>query len=444
MLPPRFLLLLLLPSLAFAEPVSFRRDIAPLLLDNCLACHGPKKAEGGYRIDSFERLMQAGDSGLAPFTAKALDDSETFRRLVAEDAEERMPLEGQPLSPPQVELFRRWIAEGAGYDHDDPKAALFSITPPPTHPQPPAAYPHAIPITAAVFSQDGKKLYVGGYHEITVWNPENGELLQRLENVGQRTYALRLSQDGKTLAVGCGAPGKLGEVRLLDLTQEGRLLRVFGKAADVVLDLQFSPDGKQIAAAAADNLLRVYQVESGEMVREISSHSNWVTSVAFSPDSQRLASGSRDKTVKVFDLKNGELQTTYTGHSQTVQGVAFHPDGDTVFSSSADHRVHQWKIADGKKIADVASFGDEVHKLATGGGFFFAASNDKSVRQFEAKTRKTIRTYSGHQDAALSAAFHAASQRLASGGFDGRVYIWNTQDGQLITQFIAAPGYAAN
>ena len=29
------------------EPVSFRKDLAPILLDQCLACHGPKKAEGG-------------------------------------------------------------------------------------------------------------------------------------------------------------------------------------------------------------------------------------------------------------------------------------------------------------------------------------------------------------------------------------------------------------
>ncbi|MCA9268871.1 MAG: hypothetical protein KDA41_10395, partial [Planctomycetales bacterium] len=35
------------------EPVSFRRDVAPLLLAKCQACHGPRKAEGGYRVDTF-------------------------------------------------------------------------------------------------------------------------------------------------------------------------------------------------------------------------------------------------------------------------------------------------------------------------------------------------------------------------------------------------------
>ena len=45
---------------AQADPVSFKKDISPILLDNCLACHGPKKAEGGYRIDTYERVMALG------------------------------------------------------------------------------------------------------------------------------------------------------------------------------------------------------------------------------------------------------------------------------------------------------------------------------------------------------------------------------------------------
>src|SRR5215468_2930203 len=62
------------------EWVSFKRDIAPVLLNNCLACHGPKKAEGGYRIDTFERLTAAGDSTQPGFVKKDLEGSEAFRR----------------------------------------------------------------------------------------------------------------------------------------------------------------------------------------------------------------------------------------------------------------------------------------------------------------------------------------------------------------------------
>ena len=88
---------LLFPAVALAEPVSFKRDVAPILLNNCLACHGPKKAEAGYRIDTFERATAAGDSTQPGFIANKLEESEAFRRIVSTDKAERMPLDGDPL-----------------------------------------------------------------------------------------------------------------------------------------------------------------------------------------------------------------------------------------------------------------------------------------------------------------------------------------------------------
>ncbi|MDP7204765.1 MAG: c-type cytochrome domain-containing protein, partial [Pirellulaceae bacterium] len=196
--------LLLVPLAAVGQDkISFRGQVAPLLINNCLACHGPKKAEGGYRVDSFERLSQEGDSGAAGLVAGNLEESELFRRLISEDEDERMPLEGDPLPPEHVDLIKQWIEQGATYDAEDPKASLASIVPPPTHPDPPEAYPSTLPVTALSFSQDGQQLVVGGYHELTVWNPADGALLRRIKNVGQRTYAIQYSPDGSLLAVGC-------------------------------------------------------------------------------------------------------------------------------------------------------------------------------------------------------------------------------------------------
>ncbi len=422
------------------EPVSFKKDIAPILLGNCLACHGPKKSEGSYRIDSFERLMAAGDSELNGFVASNVDESEAFRRIISDDEGERMPLDGDPLPAEQIALIRRWIEEGAKYDSEDPKASLESIVPAPTHPDAPEAYPHTMPITAMTFNSDGTQLFVAGYHELTVWNPADGQLIRRIGNVGQRTYALAFSPDGKTLAVGSGSPGVLGEVRLID-PAEGKVVNVLGSASDVVFDVAFNPAGERLAAAAADGVVRVFDVASGEQQLTITSHSDWVVAVAWNHDGTKLATASRDKTAKVFDASTGDLIVTYSGHGQPVKGVAFHPDGNEVYSSASDNKIQQWKIADGNKSADVASFGGEVYKLSTGGAFMFATSADKSVRQYDAKSRAQVRVYAGHQDWALSAAYHDGTKRLASGSFDGEVRVWNTDDGQQVTSFLAAPGY---
>ena len=434
-----FTVLLLAPAIARAEPPSFKRDIASVLLNNCLACHGPKKAEGGYRIDTFERVTAAGDSTQPGFVAKDLEGSEAFRRILSTDAKERMPLEGDPLPPDQVALLKAWIEAGLPFDGPDVKAPIASYIPPPTHPASPEAYRATMPITALEFSPNGSQLLVGGYHEITVWNTSDGKLLRRIPNIGQRTYALRFSPDGQHLAAACGTPGKHGEVRLLKF-ESGELLKVVGMTSDVVFDCAFSPDGKRLATAAADGVVRVFDVESGSEQLTITSHSDWVFVVIWNADGSQLATGSRDKTAKVFDAKTGELLITYNGHNQSVRGALFHPEGKEVYSSGSDNKLHRWSISEGKKAAEVG-LGGEAYKLTPAGEAFYASSADNKIRQFNQKDQKQLREVLGAKDWVLSTAYHATAKRLAGGTFDGQVYVWNAEDGALATSFYAAPGY---
>ncbi|MGE0756496.1 MAG: c-type cytochrome domain-containing protein [Pirellulaceae bacterium] len=431
-----------LTQLQSAEPVSFRKDIAPILQDACIACHGPKKAEGGYRVDSYERAVKAGDSGTDAFAAGKLDDSEAFRRMTSTDADERMPLEADPLPAEQIALFKRWLEEGAKFDGSSPTADLVTIIPAPTHPEPPASYPFAVPVTAVAFSLDGEKLFVGGYHELTVWNVTDGTLVQRIKNVGQRSYALAVSPDGSLIAVGCGAPGRLGETRVF-ATNTGELKSVVGSTGDVVLDVAFSPAGDRLAVGAADGIVRVFDVSSGNEALNLSSHSDWVTAVAWNADGTRLGTASRDKTAKVFDSKTGELVVTYSGHGQPVRGIAFHPEGKEAYSSGGDNKIHRWQLADAKKTAEIG-FGGEVYKLVCDSESLVAGSADKTVRQFQAKTHSQVRQYPGHADWVLSVAYSLKAKRIASGAFDGVVRVWNAEDGKAVSTFLAAPGLTAS
>jgi WD40 repeat protein len=427
-------------NLSIANDVSFKRDIAPVLLNNCLACHGPKKAEGGYRIDTFERVTAAGDSTQPGFVAKDLEGSEAFRRITSTDVKERMPLEGDPLPPEQVAALKSWIESGLPFDGPDARSPLASYIPPPTHPAPPEKYRGTMPITALEFSPNGAEILVGGYHELLVHSAVDGKLIRRMPGIGQRTYAIHYSPDKALLAVACGTPGKHGEVRLLK-PDSGELVKVLGMTSDVVFDCAFSPSGDRLATAAADGVVRVFDVAGGSEHLTITSHSDWVFAVAWESDGSRIATGSRDKTAKVFDAKTGELLITYSGHNQPVRGVMFHPEGKEMYSAGSDNRLHRWSIAEGKKAAETGLVG-EGYKLTPAGETMIASSADLKVRQFNAKEHKSVRDFTGAKDWILSTAFHADAKRLAGGAFDGQVYIWNADDATLITSFYAAPGYS--
>src|SRR5690242_7317847 len=150
-----------------ANPVSFIREVAPILVGACQGCHGPKTAESNYRLDTFEKLMRPGDFGTAPVTAASLDDSEIYRLITEDDPHVRMPNNGGRLTDSQIQTIANWIRQGAKFDGQNAAAPLRDQIPHDIpYPAPPETYPHAIPITAIAFTSDGTRLVVGGYHEL--------------------------------------------------------------------------------------------------------------------------------------------------------------------------------------------------------------------------------------------------------------------------------------
>jgi mono/diheme cytochrome c family protein len=422
--------------------ISFRRDIAPLLVQKCQACHGPDKAESSYRVDTFAHLKTAGDNELAPFTAGKPDDSELLRLIASEDKDERMPKDADPLSAEEIAAVKKWIEEGAAFDGGDEAALLASILPRLPQPAPPDAYRLPVPITALAFHPSGNELFAAGYHEITVWNPTDGSLIRRIKDLAQRTHAISFNADGSRMAVASGTPARMGEVVLLN-PADGALVRVLGKSGDEIFDAQFSPDGKQLATAGADRTIRIYDVANGNEMRVIENHADWVMAVAWSPDGTKLASASRDKTAKLFEVATGNLLATHSGHGEPVYGVAFKADGQQVYSSGRDRKIRAWKIGDGGNAGETGGFGEEVYKLVNRDGSLFAASADKTVRQFRDADRGQIRQFDGQADWVYSVAAHVPTKRVASGGYNGQVIVWNLDDGKQVAAFFAAPNYSA-
>lgn len=96
---------------AGAPRVDFTKQIAPLLLERCVDCHGPKEQKGDLRLDQKEHLFAADEPSVVPGKP---DDSDLLRRLgLPADDDEVMPQKGEALSKEQQQLFRAWIAEGA-------------------------------------------------------------------------------------------------------------------------------------------------------------------------------------------------------------------------------------------------------------------------------------------------------------------------------------------
>ena len=128
------LLCLLLPLAAPAAPVSFNRDIRPLMSNTCFHCHGPDAShrKAKLRLDVREEALKPGKSGALPIVPGKPDESEILKRIFSTDDDELMPPpeEHKPFTPGQKETFRRWVAEGAVYEPHWAYTPLIRPAPP--------------------------------------------------------------------------------------------------------------------------------------------------------------------------------------------------------------------------------------------------------------------------------------------------------------------------
>src|SRR5215213_11537584 len=150
------------PQSASAQPkqVSFINDVAPILKENCFACHDAKKKSGKYDMTTFEKLMAGGPDG-SPITAGKSKDSE-FHDLIVTTEQRRMPPrdKGEAVPKDRALVIAKWIDQGAKLDAGlDPKADLVKeLRVRWQPPAPPKVYPFPAVVNALTFTPDGKQL----------------------------------------------------------------------------------------------------------------------------------------------------------------------------------------------------------------------------------------------------------------------------------------------
>lgn len=434
------------PSPPASAPVSFLKDVAPILVQNCIACHNPRKSESKYAMTTFAALAKGGQQGEGVTLEPGDPEASYFVELIRHDGEPRMPYKLDPLPADKVAIIERWVEQGARYDGAGPDEDWTAVLRRNTPIVIPDAYAVTVPITALAFSPDNSVIAASGYHEVNLWRATDGALDRRLRGLAERVYDVAYSPDGKWMATASGDPGQFGAVKLwiAEPGGGGKPVRDLLESTDSVFAVAFSPDSKKVAAAGADRVIRIWEAESGTELAQIEDHADWIFDVAFSPDGKRLASASRDKTSKVFDVDKKESIVTFPGHAETVYTVGFSSDGKLIATGGGDNKIRVWNPdGDGKQVRQIAGFGGPVFRLqfTVDGKGLVACSSDKTVRVFNPADGASLRVLSGHNDWIYSFALSTDGKTLASGSWDGELRLWNLADGKPIKTVVAAPGF---
>ncbi|MGH3571639.1 MAG: helix-turn-helix domain-containing protein [Pseudonocardiaceae bacterium] len=250
-------------------------------------------------------------------------------------------------------------------------------------------------------------------------------------------YAVAISPDGRTLAVGSADQA----VRLYDLAnpRAPTFVSILTDHIGTVLAVAFSPDGHTLASASNDHTVRLWDVSNPHhptTAATLTDHTGAVNTVTFSRDGHTLATGSNDNTVRLWDVSNPHHPTTaatLTGLTGPVSAVAFSPDGHTLATSDNSRTVRLWDMRDPhhptpagtltgyQGAVNAVAFSRDGHTLATG-------SDDTTVRLWNPTDPYhpvAVATLDGHTASVESVAFSPDGHTLASASNDRTVRIWD-------------------
>jgi WD40 repeat protein len=334
------------------------------------------------------------------------------------------------------------------------------------------------PTECATISPDRTAIALGWKHHIYLWNLRNGQLIQHLETDCGWVYSLVFSPDSKLITA------KISNDRSIALwdVSSGELVRKLKGHTAFVKNLTFSPDGKLLASGGENNVIRLWNIETGKQLQRLEEEDGWRclgASLVFSPDSKLLAVASdryfgREDGIRLWDVKSGRAARLLQSDRQGIVNLAFSHDSKLLIAQSKERALESWNVASGEVIATTntdnsipcanyfqrdrwqqleKSIDSLSHFAIDPEGQILATSrDDNTICLRDLVTGKQLQLLTGHQEAISSLAFSPIPRSplnpplksgeggegkiLASASKDRAIALWDVATGKQLKLLI--------
>ena len=336
---------------------------------------------------------------------------------------------------------------------------------------------HTHPVKSITFSSDGEHFATAGLDsKVLVWQLDDPRIPpEEFKTEMRQVYDLCFSPLGRTLGI-CGRSNKIELVNLsnhtkelipvpggsditsLDFSQVNDLIAVgcsagniyvvdrstgdqysLGKIKRAVLDVRFLPDGKTLASAGQDQVIRLWDLEYRKSKGILRGHKGFVRQIAISADGKTIYSASNDQTLREWASSMPDKADVLRGSGQWVHSIAYSPDGKYLVSGmwvseASDSSIRQWDVSARAEVAAESMFTDSLRVMAVvflpQKSIAAVASDTGKIGVWDADQKKIRRVFQGHSSQIRGMAMSPDGKFLASatGNFElerpGELKLW--------------------
>ncbi len=318
---------------------------------------------------------------------------------------------------------------------------------------------HTDAIRGLAVSPDGSRLLSAGADgTVHIWDAAQGSAIATLKH-SAAVSLLKLNTEGTRAATLADD----GLARVWDLPTE-RTLESFAVGEQVVVDVEFASDGRQLFSAGTDGTLRRWPLTAD---RVIVAADEAIGDLAWSADGTQLVTGSEAGKVKLWTVADGAARDL-GGADSAVRAIAIRRDNAQLAAATANGKVLLWKRENGTlertittpTAAHDVAYREDGSRIAVAGGdghLRIYGTDDgllleETVVPAAAKAARFLpdgrsllaaannhayhvplaleRIVRGHKEAVTDVVFSPDGSKLISGGVDKTVRLWNQADGK--------------
>lgn len=284
-------------------------------------------------------------------------------------------------------------------------------------------YEHPYGVNDVAWSPDGTHVVSAGGFDGTarIWNAASGETRLTLQEEAAKEWSEQVR-------------------RAMDKTPSWRhRAYLLKKLRDElwVGNVGWSPDGVRVISTQS-RLGHVWDASTGRRLITYGCHRSVIQTLAIAPDGVRAVSGS-NWIAQVWDaVVKGRALLIYRGHvgdGSDLVSLAWSPDGERVASGTSSGTVQVWDGATGEKLLTYAGHAPSGAWPITRAANAPWLEVSRRLAAAKAESPLPLIQATGRTYAVYALAWSPDGMRIASGGWDRLVRIWDAETGQHLATY---------